>query len=934
MIQAALSAQPVDAAATRNRAEIVPGPSACEVGSLEKDIRLLDDLLDSVIARLAGEDAFRLVEEVRVATAELRAKPSLSAARQLRDRLQTLDLAQLRTLIRAFSLYFDLINLAEQQARVRALRQRAIRREDEPLPETPASAVARLREMGGTADELKAVLDQALVRPVFTAHPSEARRRTILEKLVVIADTLENLEYRSLLPEEVQEARSSIETQVEALWLSDMIRDDRPTVTDEIRHGLGMVAETLFEIVPRVYRTLEQAIEQGYPGVGAAMPSFLKFGSWIGGDRDGNPFVLPEVTIQAVRLHRQTVLQQYLEQVAALGRELSHSSHQFQPGEALLASLAGDRKLLGATSGRNAQEPYREKCQHIVTRLKATLAADGQAEKIAYRDPGQLRADLAVIVDDLKQNAISGAANGPVKDLLRKVEVFGFHLLTLDVRQHSNRHMQAMDEILTWAGITDRYLKLSANERFELLGRELTQRRPLVPGCLPFSKETNEIVETFRAIASILETESSAAIDTYIISGASEPAHLLEVLLFAREAGLFQPDAGISRLQIVPLFEASDSLQAAVPIVQRLLNQPVYRRHLELLGNRQEVMLGYSDSSKEAGSLRSAWLIYKAHRELGDLMRRTGLTIQIFHGRGGSIGRGGGPANQAILAQPPGPMNARIRFTEQGEVIADRYGNAAIATRHLEQILNAVLVNSFAHEEAHDPAWDWALDRLGDSAARHYRALVYDAAGFFQYFEQATPFSEISKLKIASRPAFRGNAHRIDQLRAIPWVFSWMQSRHTLPGWYGFGSAVNDFLHDHGGDIAQLQEMYRRWPFWKTLIDNTQMIMSKADLSIARLYADLVEDAALGEEIFGRIETEFHMAVDFICKITGQERLLDNMPVLQESIERRNPYVDPLSFVQLVLLKRLRAGDEPRDELLTAALESINGIAAGLKNTG
>ena len=409
---------------------------------------------------------------------------------------------------------------------------------------------------------------------------------------------------------------------------------------------------------------------------------------------------------------------------------------------------------------------------------------------------------------------------------------------------------------------------------------------------------------------------------------------MLEVLLLAREARLFRPTDNISRLNLVPLFEAKDSLKSAVPFIQRLLAQPVYRHHLQLRGNRQEVMLGYSDSSKEAGCLQSSWAIYKAQRDLGELMQRTGVTIQIFHGRGGAVGRGGGPANQAILAQPHGAIGGRIRITEQGEVIADRYGRPAIAARHLEQVLNAVLLTSFPSEEQISPAWEWAMERMAESGCRHYRALVYELPDFVKYFEQATPFAEISQLKIASRPVFRSGSRNIDELRAIPWVFSWMQSRHTLPGWYGLGSAIGDFLVDHGGEIAQLQEMYRRWPFWRTLIDNTQMILAKADLTIARLYADLVDDTALADDVFHKIETEYQTTVDFVCKITGQTRLLDNAPVLQRSIARRNPYVDPLSFVQLVLLKRLRAGDGPFEELLRGGLESINGIASGLKNTG
>ncbi|MBL8793752.1 MAG: phosphoenolpyruvate carboxylase [Planctomycetia bacterium] len=922
-----------------------PGERPPEVPGLEADIQLLDGLLAGTIRRLAGEEAFRLVEEVRAAGQALRASHSVEAARQLRDSLQQHDLPSLRTLTRALTLYFDLINLAEQQARVRALRSRTRQLAPEPLPETPAAALRQLRARGFTADQVAAVLQQALIRPVFTAHPSEARRQTVLEKLEAIAHQLSRLESRDLLPAEQAEARAAIAAEVEAFWVTDLVRGERPKVLDEVRHGLGLVKYTLFEAVPRVYRALEESLRQVYPEHAWSVPALLRFGSWIGGDRDGNPHVTAALTIKAVRLHQETILRHYQEEIHALGRRLSMSNHFLRPGEEFERSLAADRETLPEVVDEDDPEPYRAKCRLIAAKLQLTVERlntlqpdwnreEPEATNGGYARPEDLRRDLAVLAEDLHQCGASASAGGFVGDLLRKTEVFGLHLLTLDVREHSARHARALDEVLRWAGVCDRYLKITPNQRFDLLIQEFSQNRPLLPMHLPFSTETRDVVQTFRAIAAVLEQQCAEAIDTYIISGATEPAHMLEVLLLAREARLFRPTDGVSRLNVVPLLESLEPLKQAVPIIQRLLSQPIYRQHLKLRGNLQEVMLGYSDSSKEAGFLQSAWSLYRAQRDLGDLARRTGVTLQIFHGRGGAIGRGGGPSAQAILAQPRGTLSGRIRMTEQGEVIADRFGHLAIAARHLDQVLNAVFLSSFPEEEQTDPAWEWALDRLAGSACQQYRKLVYDTPGFMQYFEQATPFAEISQMKIASRPAFRGGARRIEDLRAIPWVFSWMQSRHTLPGWYGLGSAVSDFLRDHGGDIAQLQEMYRRWPFWRTVIDNTQMILAKADLTIARLYADLVDDPAVATAIFQNIEAEYQLTVDYICKITSQEALLDNFPVLKQSIARRNPYVDPLSFVQLVILQRLRAGDGSETDLLTAGLESINGIASGLKNTG
>ena len=913
---------------------------------LSGDIHLLGDLLGGAIRRLAGEEAFTLEEEIRVAAKELRARPSVDEARRLRDRLDRLDLSALRTLIRAFSIYFDLINLAEQQARVRALRLRALQAGSAPLPEGPEAALRLLRERGVTAEQVAAMLGRALLCPVFTAHPSEARRRTILEKLEAVSHHLDRLEYTRVTPRDRDLTIAAIADEIETFWLSDTVRARRPSVLDEVRQGLDVVEGSLLDVTPRVYRELEEALARVYPTVATRVPPFLQFGSWIGGDRDGHPHVTHQITAEAIRLQQETLLRRYLKCVNELGRQLSHSAYFVKPGPAFRESMARDAVLLPELGAGLDHEPYRGKCRFIAARLRLTLAylqnlearwlAEGtQAPPGVYMGRQELLADLTVVADDLRNAGALAAASGPVHDLIRLVEVFGTHLLKLDIRQHSARHGQAVDEILAWAGVAPRYVKLSANERFDCLARELQLTRPLIPAHLPFSPETCEVVETFRTIAAVLEQQCPEAMETYIISGATESAHLLEVLLLAREARLFRPADGVSRLNIVPLFENLESLRGAASIMQRLMSLPIYRRHLQLRGDLQEVMIGYSDSNKETGFLQSAWALYRAQAAVAEISRRTGVAMQIFHGRGGAIGRGGGPANRAILAQPRGTVEGRLRLTEQGEMIADRYGHHAIAERHLGQVVNALLRSSFrADDDRTEPGWELMLERLSERACRHYRALVYETPEFLTYFEQATPLAEVSQLKIASRPPRRGAARGIDELRAIPWVFSWMQSRHTLPGWYGLGSAVSEYLTDNPSDLAILQTMYQRWPFWRTLIDNAQMILAKADLTIARLYADLVEDQALATRIFERIEAEYERTVQVVLQITGQSALLELAPILQNSIQRRNPYVDPLSFIQLVILKRLRAGDGPREELLTAVLESINGVASGLKNTG
>ncbi len=935
----------------------IPSSTADAIGSgealddivqraLSSDIHLLGDILGATIHRLAGPEAFELEETIRAAAKQLRSQPSVEEARRLRDQLDSLDLPALRMLIRSFSVYFDLINLAEQQARVRSIRMRAAQLAPLPVRESVEAGLRQLRQRGVKAEELSDLLQRARICPVFTAHPSEARRRTILEKLEAISGHLDRMEYKKILASERQECLDAIGEEIETFWLTESVRGCRPSVVEEVRQGLEVVESSLLDVTPRLYREVEAALRRVYPEQDWRVPAFLRFGSWIGGDRDGNPNVTHTATADAVRLQQEMLLRHYLARVDELGRRLSHSARQVKPGRAFWFSLNADITLLGETAVEQEGEPYRRKCRFIAAKLNRTLAylrthqlmwtaEDHQPPAGVYMGRHDLRADVQVLADDLAENRVQAAALGPIRDFLRIIEVFGTHLLTLDIRQHSQRHGQALEEIFTWAGVCPRYSRLTPNERFDLLAAELKVDRPLLPTHLPFSPETREIVLTFRSIAAVLEQQCPEAIDTYIISGASEPAHMLEVLLLARESRLFRPRDGISRLNIVPLFEAMEPLKQAPAIVQRLLTLPIYRKHLELRGNVQEVMIGYSDSNKETGFLQSAWSLYQAQRRFSESSRRTGIAVPIFHGRGGAVGRGGGPANRAILAQPRGSVDGRIRITEQGEMIADRYGHHAIAERHLEQVLHAVLLSTFpVEEDSPPPQWERLVERLAERACRCYRKLVYETPEFFTYFTQATPIEEIAQLKIASRPARRNQARDVEQLRAIPWVFSWMQSRHTLPGWYGLGAAVAEHLAEHPDDLATLQTMYQRWEFWRTLLDNAQMILAKADLTIAQLYADLLDDQTLATRIFENIAAEYARTVEVICQITAQTELLEKAAVLRHSIRRRNPYVDPLSFIQLVLLKRLRRGVEPRDELLTAVLESINGIASGLKNTG
>jgi phosphoenolpyruvate carboxylase len=914
--------------------------------ALSADIHFLGDLLGQAIRRLAGEDAFALEEEMRAATKALRERPSVEEARQLMSCLARLPLGELRTLLRAFTVYFDLINLAEQEARVRALRERASARTPRPVAESVEEALRLVRSRGVSEREVSAFLDSALLCPVFTAHPTEARRRTILEKLWRIDEELDRRERMDLSPRERELSERAVAEEIEGLWLTETVRAARPSVLDEVQHGLEVIDRALVRVIPHIYRDIEDALRAVYPERSARVPTFLRFGSWIGGDRDGNPNVTPEITVAALRKQAEVLIQHYIERLTDLSSRLSHSAAFVPPPAELTCFLAANTDPPFPEDPTPENEPYKRACRRIIARLRRTLEAlrgpaprwmNGASTPLpgAYIARDELLADLRLIAKSLAAGRAELAAMGSIEDMIRLVEVLGLHMLTLDIRQHSARHAEAMDAILRFAGVTDKYTKLTPDDRLGLLERELEGKRPLIPAHLRFEKPVAETIETLRTVAAIQEQQCLEAIDTYIISMAKEPANVLEVLLLAREAGLFRPEEGVSRLNIVPLFETLDALVEAPDILTRLFQSPVYAEHLRLRGNVQEVMIGYSDSNKESGFLQSVWALYRAERSLAEAARARGILLQTFHGRGGAIGRGGGPANRAILAQPRGAVRGRLRVTEQGEVIADRYGHPAIAERHLTQLVSAVLLASFpSGEDMPEPSWEALMDRLAASARRHYRALVYETPEFLTYFEQATPITELSKLRIGSRPARRGRAAGIEDLRAIPWVMSFIQSRHTLPGWYGLGSAIEEYLAEDPEGIKTLQAMYGRWPFWRTAVDNAQMILAKADMTIARLYADLAEDQALAARIFGRIEAEHKRTALAVCRIAGNEALLDDMPVLKRSIERRNPYVDLLSLGQLVLLRRLRESHEADKELEAAVLESISGVAAGMKNTG
>jgi phosphoenolpyruvate carboxylase len=973
---------------------------------LRADIRRLGDLLGETLKRLGGERLFELEENVRALCKQLRGAQALGKTdgekaaaieRELKRLLQRLSLDETIGVIRAFSVYFQLVNIAEQYHRIRRKRFYELRTPDQPQRGSLAEALRELRRDFSDADLLQRVIDRLEIMPVMTAHPTEAARRTLLEKHRRITDLLADFDDENMAPRRRDELQARLAAEVESVWQTDEVRHTQPTVLDEVNHGLYYFDATLFDAAPALLDELERQLEENFPGVklrDGATP--LRFGSWIGGDRDGNPFVTPEITWETLRLQQRLVLRKYRDAVAGLGRRLSESSRFAPPTNELSESLKDDAVALPAVaaevSARNAEEPYRQKLSYIYARIENTIRrnrdlatalrlteehslisirpglpivaaltrSDADAVNV-YRDGASLWGDLRLVRDSLRAGKAVYAARA-VDRLMRQVAVFDLHLATLDLRQHSERHAAALSEITRALGLRD-YSQMSEDERIEWLTRELDTPRPLVATDANYSAETTETLNVFRVARRALDEISPNAIRTYIISMTREASDLLAVLVLAKEAGLVGSGAGDGvtgrrgdeatggfkspgspSLSVSPLFETIEDLRRAPEIMGRLFEHPFYRRRLAAQGDLQEVMIGYSDSSKDGGILTSSWELYKAQERLWEVARAHGVELRLFHGRGGTVGRGGGPSHEAILAQPPDTVAGRIKITEQGEVISSKYGLAEIAQRSLELTTSAAIAASLP-QQAQDAAklerWKEVMEEISAEAFAAYRRFARETPGFYDYFVQATPVEELQHLRIGSRPAKRKSGSKsLDDLRAIPWVFGWTQSRHLLPGWLAVGTALGNFIESRE-NLRLIREMYREWPFFHSTISNIEMTLAKADFQIARQYASRTLDRNLGRRIFRMLEEEYERACRVTLQITGERRLLDQSPVLQRSITVRNPYVDPLSFLQVELLARRRRKDgkaetsaRDRGKLLYAILLTINGIAAGMRNTG
>jgi phosphoenolpyruvate carboxylase len=903
--------------------------------ALREDIRFLGRLLGDTIREQAGGDVFELVERIRRTAIHFRREHDLPSRKQLEKIVGGLAQGDATHVVRAFSYFHHLANAAEDLHRMRQPRR------TEPEEGTVAVALQRLRAAHVPTRKLLAFFDRARVEPVLTAHPTEVQRKSVLDRHRAITARLAARSAPAASAIRAEADERALRREVLLLWKTSELRGQQPTVADEIENGLAYFRSTFLEVLPRLYSELEDSL--GTDGVHVA--PFLRVASWIGGDRDGNPFVTDAVTGRALERQAAQAFAHYLAEIHALGSELALSSRytSVSPELAALAARAPDR---GAS--RN-EELFRRALVGIYARVAATARKLGvevtgggppAAPARPYDGPADLLAELDIIGRALVDGGAALATDGRLRNLRRAVEVFGFHLASLDIRQHSAVHARVIGEILARATGRRGYDTIAEPERQELLLRELNTARPLVSPHLVYSDETSIQLRTMATAASAHARFGPSSIPNYVISMTAAPSDLLEVALLLKEAGLLVPgEEPRSAVNIIPLFETIDDLRGCGVIMEQLFSNQYYRKLLESRGDIQEVMLGYSDSNKDGGFLTSNWELYKAEQELVRVFARHDVGIRLFHGRGGTVGRGGGPSYYAVRAQPRGSVNGQLRLTEQGEVIASKYADAVIGQKNLEALVAATMEATLLPDEglgADEAPFHEVMEELSSSAFRAYRSFVYETPGFIEYFRQSTPINEIGDLNLGSRPAARRGSDRIEDLRAIPWVFSWGQSRQSIPGFFGFGSAVKQFLtgRSRSARLSMLRTMYARWPFFRTLVDKLDMVLAKMDLGIAARYAGLVTDRKLRDQVFTRITREHDDTLTAFFAITEVKQLLQNNPSLARSLRNRIPYIDPLNHLQVELLRRLRAARGDTDELRRAVHLTINGVAAGLRNSG
>ena len=907
---------------------------------LKEDTRLLGRVLGDVLREQIGVAGFDRIEAIRQTAIGFRRSSGADADRlrnELAALLNPLPIAAALEVVRAFSYFSHLANIAEDVHQNRRRRAHALAGSP-PRRGDAACALRRIADAGVDRATVQRWLEEALVSPVLTAHPTEVQRRSILDVEREIARLLSWRDRTTLTPDETAEFTERLSTSVLGLWQTAMLRLSRLRVKDEVDNGLAFYRYTFLDAIPRLYSTFESLFAAHYGIARWRIPPFLRMGSWIGGDRDGNPFVGADTLSYAIRAQSGVAFAHYLDEANRLGAELSLSTRLISPSSELLA-LSG---VAHDANPHRQDEPYRQALVGVYARLAATAheltdlppPRVAQADAVPYEGPAAFRADLDTIAASLAGHGAAPLAARRLEPLQRAVDVFGFHLAALDLRQNSDVHEEVVGELLARVRVAGDYASMSEPDRVALLSRELLSPRPLHAPHLDYSERAVAELAVLRTAADIHARYGAAAVPNYVISKCQSVSDLLEVAIMLKEVGL----AGEARvaLNIVPLFETIGDLDRCGATMRAAFASPVYRAYVSSRSDWQEVMLGYSDSNKDGGYLTSSWAIYRAERSLVDAVAAHRVRLRLFHGRGGTVGRGGGPSYDAILAQPARSVTGGLRVTEQGEIIGSKYSDAELGRRNLEALVAATLEASLHDAERlgdSAAAYFATLDALSDHAYAAYRGLVYETPGFVDYFRASTPIAEIAGLNIGSRPASRTASPRIEDLRAIPWVFSWGQCRLMLPGWYGFGSAVDAWLETAPDGVALLRDMHRRWPFFQATLSNMGMVLAKTDLAIASRYAELVPDGSVRRRVFGRIRDEHARTLRHLLAITGQSALLEDNPTLARSIRNRFPYLDPLNHLQIELLRRYRAGDT--DVRTQRAIHlTINGLAAGLRNSG
>ena len=913
---------------------------------LRRDVRFLGDLLGDVIQEMAGAQAFDCVEMIRKVSRDRRSG-SIKAEANLIEQITELDETKARVVTRAFSIFFDLANLAEDRHRVRILRLREQERHPSPRNESIGEAIVQLRDAGLNPAEVQSVLDHLSIELVFTAHPSEAKRRSHRTKIHRMRQALQELDRVDLLPRERKKLENQLRIELTVLWQSEFLRPSRPTVLQEVRRGLSF-APRLWDVVPQIYEDMRRALETSYPGTAFRIPVFLKFGSWIGGDRDGHPHVTCDITEKTLLLLRQTAIQAHLNCCRRLTEFLSLSENEAPISEEIKNRIAEAVTVWPALESELESIPPQEICRQWLTiiewRLEQSLAKDfgTSLSPGAYRDGPELEVDVQALIESLHGNRAERLIKKELTAWLDLVCVFGLHMNRLDVRQDARVYCDVIAELFAKLKITDDFTSLPEHERQAILARTMPWLHDIPAEGL--SQQACETLNLFRLLHGAMAKFGRNCLGCHVISLTSTPSDVLTVLWLWRWAQTVGSSQGTDvaaltdQLPIVPLFEKIGDLKSAASTLEAILQNPVYAVHLARQGRRQIVMIGYSDSTKDGGYLAACWGLYRSQVELQRIADRFGITLTFFHGRGGSLGRGGGPAARGIYSLPPEAMDGSLRLTEQGEVLAERYDDDQIAFRHLEQVTTATLLANAQPGSGVEPSWVEIMEQLAQRSYQEYRDLV-DQPGFIEFFGSATPIDEIESLNIGSRPARRRGERTLADLRAIPWVFSWTQNRCLIPAWYGMGAALEEVEKANPAGWQSLSEMYQKWSFFRATIDNAALALAKTDTFIAGQYAQLVENHDVRQAIWTKISNERDRAIQVILKLSGVPDLLSATPWLQSSIEVRNPYIDPLNLIQIELIRRRRnlhndAASEDAESIRSLLRLTVQGIAAGMRTTG